>query len=225
VFVQVWVVQRGLANDAPRSVRTDLAGPAFDSMRAGVIAGLVAVLVVLPIAVLTVRHRSRAAGLASGLVVSGFALPGLVTALAVVLAARGTALYLTFPMLIAAYVLHFGGQALRSAQAAVGAVPTRLGEAARLLGAPAWKRFLRVELPLLVPGLAAGGGLVMLSVLKELPITILLQPTGFNTLAQRIYNTYNEVLRVDSGLAALTLIAMSAVLTWLLVIRRLVHLR
>ena len=61
----------------------------------------------------------------------------------------------------------------------------------------------------------------MLSVLKELPITIVLQPTGFNTLAQRIYNTYNEVLACDTGLAALTLIAMSAVLTWILVIRRL----
>jgi iron(III) transport system permease protein len=225
VLVQIWMVQRGLANDAPRSVRTDLLGPALDSLRAGVIAGLVAVIVVVPIAVLTVRHRSRTAGLASGLVVSGFALPGLVTALAVVLAVRGTPLYLTFPTLIAAYVLHFGGQSLRSAQAAVGAVPTRLGEAARLLGAPAWRRFLRVELPLLVPGLAAGGGLVMLSVLKELPITIVLQPTGFNTLAQRTYNTFNEVLYVDSGLAALTLIAMSGALTWILVIRRIVHLR
>jgi len=66
---------------------------------------------------------------------------------------------------------------------------------------------------------------VMLSVLKELPITIVLQPTGFNTLAQRTYNTFNEVLYVDSGLAALTLIAMSGALTWILVIRRIVHLR
>ena len=90
----------------------------------------------VPIAVLTVRHRSRPAGLASGLVVSGFALPGLVTALAVVLAVRGTPLYLTFPTLIAAYVLHFGGQALRSAQAAVGSVPTRLGEAATAARCP-----------------------------------------------------------------------------------------
>ena len=66
---------------------------------------------------LTVRQRSRTAGVAGGLVVAGFALPGLVTAFAVGMAFRGTALYLTFPVLIAAYVLHFGGQALRAGRA------------------------------------------------------------------------------------------------------------
>ena len=117
------------------------------------------------------------------------------TAFAVGLAVRGTALYLTFPVLIAAYVLHFGGQALRAAQSAVGAVPARLGEAARLLGAPRWRRLGRVELPLMVPGLVAGGGLVMLSVLKELPITLILRPNEMTpTLAQRIYATAEEAL-------------------------------
>jgi iron(III) transport system permease protein len=157
--------------------------------------------------------------------VAGFALPGLVTAFAVGLAVRGTVLYLTFPVLIAAYVLHFGGQALRAAQSAVGAVPERLGEAARLLGAPWWRRLGRVELPLMVPGLAAGGGLVLLSVLKELPITLLLRPDGMTpTLSQRIYATAEEALRVDTGLASLVLIGLSALLTWLLVIRRMEHL-
>lgn len=224
VVVLVWHVQHGLAVDAPRSISTGLLDPALASMRSGVVAGVVAVVVVLPLAVLTVRYRSRTAGAASTLMVSAFALPGVVTALAVVLIARGTAFYQTFPTLVAAYVLHFGGQALRSAQASVGSLPVRLGEAARLLGAPWWKRWFRVELPLLVPGLAAGGGLVMLSVLRELPITLMLQPTGMVTLSYRIFTTYENVLFVDMGIAALTLIAMSAVLTWLLVIRQLRHL-
>ena len=220
-----WWVVRGTSTGAPRSVNTDLVGPALSSAQAGIIAAVVAVVVVLPLAVLTVRRRSRTAGVAGGLVVAGFALPGLVTAFAVGMAFRGTALYLTFPVLIAAYVLHFGGQALRAGQSAVGAVPERLGEAARLLGAPWWRRLGRVELPLMVPGLVAGGGLVMLSVLKELPITLMLRPNDMTpTLAQRIYATAEEALRVDTGLASLVLIGMSAVLTWLLVIRRMDHL-
>ena len=77
----------------------------------------------------------------------------------------------------------------------------------------------------MAPGLVAGGGLVLLSVLKELPITLLLRPDGMTpTLAQRIYATSEEALRVDTGLASLVLIGMSAVLTWLLVIRRMEHL-
>jgi iron(III) transport system permease protein len=225
ITVFAWWIWRGASSGAPRSVSTDLVGPALSSAQAGIVAAVVAVIVVLPLAMLTVRQRSRTAGVAGTLVVAGFALPGLVTAFAVGLAVRGTALYLTFPVLIAAYVLHFGGQALRATQSSVGAVPARLGEAARLLGASRWRRLTRVELPLMAPGLVAGGGLVLLSVLKELPITLLLRPDGMTpTLAQRIYATSEEALRVDTGLASLVLIGLSAVLTWLLVIRRMEHL-
>ncbi|MDQ3738295.1 MAG: iron ABC transporter permease [Actinomycetota bacterium] len=225
IGVMAWWARLVASDTVARSVRTDLLGPSVASVQAGVTAGIVAVIVVLPLAVLTVRRRQRAAGVAGALVVAGFALPGVVTALAVVLATRGTSLYLSFAVLIGAYVLHFGGQALRSAQAAVGAVPSRLDEAARLLGVPLWRRLLRIELPLMLPGLAAGGGLVMMSVLKELPITLILRPTGFDTLPLRISNTYDQVLRVDTGITSLILIGLSAVLTWLLVIRRLEHLR
>lgn len=225
VTVLVWWVVRGMRSGARRSVNPDLVGPAWSSVAAGLAAAVVAVVVVVPLALLTVRQRSRTAGMAGVLVVAGFALPGLVTAFAVAIAVRGTPLYFTFPVLIAAYVLHFGGQALRSAQSAVGAVPARLGEAARLLGAPWWRRLLRVELPLMAPGLAAGAGLVLLSVLKELPITLVLAPTGMTTLAQRIFATYEEALRVDTGLASLVLIGLSGLLTWILVIRRMEHLR
>jgi iron(III) transport system permease protein len=224
ISVLTWWVVRGMANDAPRSVQPELALPTWNSAIAGVVAALVAVAVLLPLAFSTVRRRDRMSGVAGALVVAGFALPGLVTAFALVTWARGTALYTTFPLLIAAYVLHFGGQALRASQAAVAAVPSRTGEAARLLGASTWRRLRTVELPLMSPGLAAGAGLVLLSVLKELPATLVLAPFGFETLATSVAKTFSEVLYVDAGLASLVLIALSGVLTWWLVIRRMEHL-
>lgn len=224
VSVLGWWVVRGLSNDAPRSVDPDLGLPTWNSALAGVVAAAVAVVILLPLAFATVRRRDRMAGAAGGLVVAGFALPGLVAAFALVTWARGTVFYTTFPLLIAAYVLHFGGQALRASQAAVAAVPSRTGEAARLLGASTWRRLRTVELPLMAPGLAAGAGLVMLSVLKELPATLVLAPFGFDTLATTIAKTFSEVLYVDAGLASLVLIALSAVLTWWLIIRRMEHL-
>jgi iron(III) transport system permease protein len=90
-----------------------------------------------------------------------------------------------------------------------------------VLGAGRVRRWLHVELPMLAPGLAAAGGLVMLSVLKELPATLLLSPPGFNTLATRVSGAMEQVLLVDAGELSLVLVGLSGALTWLLVVRRL----
>ena len=96
-------------------------------------------------------------------------------------------LYQTVPLLIVAYVVHFGAQALRSSELAVGSVPRTLDESALLLGASRLRRAVTIHLPLMLPGLLAGGGLVMLSVLKELPATLLLAPIGYETLTTRVW--------------------------------------
>ena len=105
------------------------------------------------------------------IVAGSFAVPGLLIALAVVFMALRVPgldfLYLTFPLLIFAYVVHFGVQALRSAEVGVATVDRRLEEAAQTLGAGRLRRLLRIEVPLMLPALAAGGGLVMLSTMKE----------------------------------------------------------
>jgi len=202
----------------------DLAGLTGTTAGVGLAAALVALVAVLPVAYLLARYRSRAAGPVNAVVVGGFALPGLVIALALVAAALArdelAPLYQGYGLLIVAYVVHFGAQALRAGQVAVGAVPQRLVDAARMLGAPRVRALRTVELPLMAPGLAAGGGLVLLSVMKELPVTLLLAPIGTETLATRIWGAYNEAMLAEAGLAALVLLCTSAALTWLLVLRR-----
>jgi iron(III) transport system permease protein len=61
---------------------------------------------------------------------------------------------------------------------------------------------------------------VLLSTMKELPATLLLAPTGFKTLATRIWGAQTDGFYADVGLASIVLLALSALLTWLLVIRR-----
>ena len=188
------------------------------------VTGAVAVTVVLPIALLTARFRSRTGDAANAMVVAGFALPGVVIALALAFWVLGAPLidrwYQTLPILILAYVIHFGAQATRAAHVAVGAVPTNLGSAAATLGAGRTRRFFRIDLPLMTPGLLAGAGLVMLSTMKELPATLLLAPTGFDTLATEIWHATEAGALAQAGLASLVLVALSAVLTWAVVIRR-----
>jgi iron(III) transport system permease protein len=202
----------------------DLFEPALNTAGVAIVAALVAVLAVLPIAYLTTRHGGRPAGVTNALVVSGFALPGLVIALSVTYwllrAPLGANLYQTFPPLIFAYVVHFGAQALRSSQVAVSGVPRRVDDAARSLGASRWRRLRTVDVPLMLPGLAAAAGLVLLSTMKELPATLLLAPTGFDTLATRIWSATESGSFGRAGMASLILVAISGVLTWLLTIRR-----
>jgi iron(III) transport system permease protein len=202
----------------------DLVEPALNSAGIGVVTAVVAVAVLLPLAYLATRHRAPVADAANGLVASGFALPGLVVALAVVFWGRqlpeAWGLYQSFTILVFAYVVHLGAQSLRAAQVAVGSVPRRLDESARMLGATRPRRFATIDLPLMLPGLAAGGGLVLLSTMKELPITLLTAPLGFETLATRIWADAEAVFLAEAGLASLVLVALSGVLTWLLVVRR-----
>jgi iron(III) transport system permease protein len=74
--------------------------------------------------------------------------------------------------------------------------------------------------------LAAVGGLLMLSMMKDLPPAALLTaPLNFDTLATRIWTANEGGFLADAGIASLVLIAMSALLTWLLVIRHVDHLR
>ncbi len=233
VVVLSWWAYRGLVNEAAGFASaegiTALIEPTWNTVSVSVVAAVVSVAVVLPVAFLTARYRSPFAGPLNAVVVAGFALPGLVIALSMVFLALRvpalSALYQTLPLLLLAYVIHFGAQAYRSAQVGVGAVDERLGEAARTLGAGRLRRLWRVELPLMLPPLAAGGGLVMLSTMKELPATLLAAPLGFDTLATRIWTANEGGFLADAGMASLVLIAVSALLTWLLVIRRADHLR
>ena len=138
-----------------------LATPAWTTAWLGVVASIIAIAVVVPVAVLAVRYRSRLAVGVTTSITAGFAVPGLVIALSLTfwaLRAPGlSVLYQTVPLLIVAYVVHFGAQALRSSELAVTAVPRALDESARLLGASAWRRAVTVHLPLMLPGLLAGG--------------------------------------------------------------------
>jgi len=202
-----------------------LVAPLANSLLAAAVAAVAAVLVVLPVAYASARFRSWVSEGVASTVSSVFAIPGLVVALAVVfwaIQAPGplASLYQTFPLLILAYVLHFGAQSLGASTAALRSVPRRFDEAARVLGADARRRRMTVDLPLVLPGLVAGGGLVMLSTLKELPATLLLAPIGFETLATRIWGAAEAGFFAEVAVTSLVLIALSSVLTWLLILRQ-----
>ena len=201
-----------------------ITGPLLSTVGVSVVAAFVTIVIVLPIAFRSVRRPGRLGEVLAGTVVGGFALPGLVTALAFVFFTLSTpgplgALYQTLPLLVLAYVVHHGALALGAAQSAVAGVPQRLDDAARIMGRSRLRRFAGVEMPLMLPGLAAGAGLVLLSTAKELPATLLLAPPGFSTLATKVWQAAELAAFEEAAVFALVLVAISGVLTWFLVVR------
>jgi iron(III) transport system permease protein len=206
------------------TVTDDLGSATTSTAVIAVSAAVVAILVVLPVARLTTR-RSRWATLIAGACTVGYALPGVVIALSMVTLVLGSSVldrwYQTMPVLIAAYVIHFGATAVRATSDAMTAVPDRVREAASLLDASPWRRLIKVELPLLAPGLAAAAGLVLLATVKELPATLLLAPIGTVTLATRLWSTWQSAYFDEVGLTAIVLLVLAGALTWVLTLRRL----
>jgi iron(III) transport system permease protein len=106
--------------------------------------------------------------------------------------------------------------ALASTRASLDAVSPRLEEAARSLGRRQLFATTSVVLPLTRSGLLAGGALVFLSTVKELPATLLLRPIGFETLATEIWKGTSLGAYSAVAPSALLLVAIAAPLVYLL---------
>ena len=166
----------------------------------------------LPVAVLAVRRSSRLSALFERVAYTSYALPGIVVALALVFFGINylPALYQTLPLLLLAYVILFVPQALGAQRNALLQVTPSLEEAARSLGARPSRVLRRVTLPLLRPGLLAGGALVFLTAMKELPAALILSPLGYSTLATQIWSTINEAFFARAAVPSLLLLLLSS---------------
>lgn len=212
--VAVWLL-RGLAAGAEISLD---ASALRDSLVLASGAALVAVTVALPLAWLVVRHHGRAGVLAERLAWLVEAMPGISFALAVVSLTLTLvpALYQSLAALILSVALRFLVQPVGALRAPILQVGPHLEEAARSLGDSRTGMVRRIVLPLLRPGIAAGAALVFLGALKELPLTLLVAPTGFSTLATELWDAAREGFFAQAALpAALLLVVASASLALL----------
>ena len=194
---------------------------AWNSLYASGLAAVVVVAAALPVAILAVRYPGVLSGLLERTAFLGFALPGIVVALALVFfgANFATPLYQSMAMLIFAYMLLFLPQAVGVARASLLQVSPRLEEAARGLGYPLAGVLARIVIPLVWRGLLAGGALVFLTVMKELPATLLLSPIGFQTLAMEVWGAASEGFFARAAAPALMLIVLSSVPVAFIVLR------
>jgi iron(III) transport system permease protein len=184
----------------------------LNSVIAASLAALLTVLAALPIAWLTARYRHPSIPWLERGSAIGNGLPGIAIALSLVFFSANYIpfLYQTLTLLILAYAVRFLPQTVGASRAGLLHVSPRLEEAARGLGLSPLHTRLRVTLPLARPGVLAGAALVFLTVMKELPITLLLGPTGFKTLATEIWSATAEAFFARAAAPALLLVLVSS---------------
>lgn len=192
---------------------TGLALPALRSAGVALGAAGVGAAAAVPIAVLAVRYPSRGTRWLERSVWSVYALPHITVAVAILAMVLSWArpLYQTLAVLIGAYVVLFLPQASGAVNSALLQVNPHVEEAGRSLGATHAAALARLTLPLIGRGLLSGGALIFLTVMKELPATLLLRPTGFETLAVAIWQQSSEGLFTRASSAALVLLAISSI--------------
>jgi iron(III) transport system permease protein len=193
------------------------------ALLAAAAAGLACALAVL----LAYAGRLRgtlAVRLAARLASMGYALPGAVIAVGVLLPLAWADHVLVPPLeraldrplgllltgsaagLILAYVVRFLAVGLQSVEASLGRIPPSLDDAARTLGARAGVALRRVHLPLVRGGLLTALVLVFVEAMKEMPATLLLRPFGLNTLAIEIWERTSEAMWQEAAVPALALV-------------------
>ena len=185
---------------------------AFNSVYLALLAALVACIFALPVAYYSGRANSLISRIIERATYVGFAVPGVVIGLALVFLGTRTvpSLYREgVILLVFAYVVRFLPQAVGTVRSSVLQIDDETIEAAYTLNAGRFETFRRVTLPLILPGLIAGAVLVFLTTMKELPMTLMLQPIGMDTLVIIVWEAQDALAYRYAAIPALLLVLIS----------------
>jgi iron(III) transport system permease protein len=203
----------------------------------GALAALLTVSGALLLAFARRRGRDALTAWSVSVATLGYALPGSVLAVGIMLGFTGMDNFLnslwqylgyeapgrilsgTLLALLLAYGVRFLAVAFGPVDSALERIRPSLPEAARALGAGSPETLRRIYLPLLRPGLLTATLLVLVDVMKEMPATLLLRPFGWDTLAVRIYELTSEGEWERAALPAITLV-LAGLLPVIVLVRR-----
>lgn len=202
-----WIAQSGLVVDMSEVAR------AF--MRTTVIAvpsAAIATLLALPVVYLTVRYPSPLSTSIDRLAYLGYAVPPLAFALSMVFFSLRAVpfLYQSLTILGFAYVMTFLALAMGPLRSRLMQIGPRLEEVSRSLGHGPFESFMRTTFPLLRRSMVAAALLVFIMIVKELPITFLLAPTGYGTLATAVFSRTSEGMMAEAAPYALLIVLFSS---------------
>ncbi len=198
---------------------------AFNSLRLSVGAALLAVVLALFLAYGKRLLDSKAIDAAIRVVATGYAVPGTVIAVGVIIPlawfdnnldallrsrfdiSSGLLLSGSLFAVMFAYMVRFLAVSIQAVESGLLKIRRSMDEAARSLACPPTRILLRVHLPLMKGTVLTAMLIVFVDVMKELPATLILRPFDFNTLAVRAFELASDERLADSSTAALAIVA------------------
>lgn len=197
-------------------------GAMVNSLKLALGTGIICLVVGTAIAYYRLRKKtavSKVMELAVGL---PYALPGMVLALAMILAwmqplpGWNPGIYGSIWILFIAYVTRFMILQVRGSMTAMSQIAPSMEEAAHVSGASFWAKWRFIMLPLLLPGLLSGAFLVILTTLTELTVSALLWSSGSETIGLMIFNFeqsgYTTYSTAFSTVVVLTMLSLTGLL-------------
>ena len=189
---------------------------------------LIAVAVAVALAYGARISRSRLASLVNRAAGLGYAVPGAVIAIGVLIPATridhflaGTAelggvtigLVLTGSVvaLVYAYLIRFLAVALQTVEAGLARITPHMEDAARSLGLGSAETLARVHVPMMRSSLVTAALLVFVDVMKELPATFVMRPFNFDTLAVQAYHFASDERLPEAAAASLAIVAVGLI--------------
>jgi iron(III) transport system permease protein len=201
----------------------------YNSFTLALVAALLALFVALLLAYGQRLHPGRLERLAVRTAAIGYAVPGTVIAVGVLIPfgwldnridalssdwfGRGTGLLLSGSLAAVtfAYVVRFLSVSVQTLESGLSRIKPSIDESARVLGRTPAQVLRDIHLPMLRGSLLTALLLVFVDVLKELPTTLILRPFNFNTLAVRAYELASDERLSDAATPALTIVLISLI--------------
>jgi iron(III) transport system permease protein len=195
----------------------DLFTSSISTISVAALGALIALVMSAPLGILLSGGSTRVGRIAQRIITVGHGLPGVVVGLAIVsIGSKLGALYQTTFLLAFAYALLFLAKSVASMNSSLSRVPSSVKDVASTLGMNQLMIIKKVVAPIAAPGIGLGTVLVFLTAMKELPATLMLRPTGFDTLATQIWSAASINRFNEAAPYALILVLIAALPTFLL---------
>jgi len=206
------------------SLNSEVLSAAWNSLFLGVTVAIMVIVTATFMGLVSSFDRGKAMGRLSALASFGYAFPGTILAIGVVIAGGTIDTWISsilmqtsgvsykgwltsgVGLIVFACVVRFQAVGYGAVIAGLGRIPNNMMEASRVLGQGYSQSIRKVMLPLMRLSCVAGGLLVFVDVMKELPMTLLLRPFNYETLATYVYQFAKDELLEEAALPALVIV-------------------
>lgn len=209
------------------------------SLIAGSLSSAIIAAILIVIAAIIVANYTRISeGLISKFfsksIAMGYSIPGVVIAIGVItffigldhnlqwlykilgISSRVLILSTSIVMLLFAYVIRFLAIGYNSIESGFEKIGKRFFEASRMLGMNVTETFFKLDLKMIKPAIIGGFLLVFVDILKELPLTLILRPFNYNTLATKAFEYASDEMIHEASIASLIIILISVISIYIL---------